>query len=130
MQVGHVKRDVQAFSDKIIAAVIAKKEEIFFEVEHKAKETLQRQAIRKSEIEEQLKTIQASVGRTETVLKRNSSPELIECNKSLTNLFQEEVDREDPIDPASESVPEFVYVENEKTLTKELASSRMFQRKQ
>lgn len=115
-EVGNVKRDVQAFSDKIIAAVIAKKEEIFIEVENQAKETLQRQGIQKSEIEQQLKTINASVGRTETVLKRNSSAELIQCNKSLNNFFQEEVDRENQLGRASESVPEFVYFENEKIL--------------
>ena len=116
VQVSNLKRDVQAFSDKIIAAVIAKMEEIFFEVENQAKEKLQRQAIQKGEIEQQLKTIQASVGRTETVLKRNSSAELIQWNKSLTNFFLDEVDQENPISRASESVPEFVYVENEKTL--------------
>ena len=32
VHVGNVKRDVQAFSEKIIAAVFAKKEEIFIEV--------------------------------------------------------------------------------------------------
>lgn len=116
VQVGKVKRDVEAFSDKIIAAVVAKKEEIFFEVENQAKETLQRQGIQKSEIEQQLKTMNASVGRTETVLKRNSSAEVIECNQSLNNLFQEEVDRGNQIGRASQSFPEFVYVENEKIL--------------
>ena len=73
VQVGKVKRDVEAFSDKIIAAVVDKKEEIFFEVENQAKETLQRQGIQKNEIEQQLKTMNAPVGRTETILKRNSS---------------------------------------------------------
>jgi len=111
-----VKGDVQMFSDKIIAAIIAKKKEIFIEVENQAKETLQRQGIQKSEIEQQLKTINASVGRTETVLKRNSSAELIQCNKSLNDFFQEEMDRGNQIHRASESVPEFVYVENEKLL--------------
>jgi len=115
-QVGKVKRDVEAFSDNIIAAVVAKKEEIFFEVENQAIETLQRQGIQKSEIEQQLKTMNASVGRTETVLKRNSSAEVIECNQSLNNLFQEEVDRGHHIGRASQSVPEFGYVENEKLL--------------
>ena len=93
VQVGNVKRDVQAFSDKIIAAVIAKKEEIFIEVENQAKETLQRQGIQKSEIEQKLKTIKASIARPETVLKRNNSAELIQCNKSLNNVFQEEAER-------------------------------------
>ena len=68
-----MKRDVEAFSDKIIAAVVAKKEEIFIEVENQAKETLQRQGIQKNEIEQQLKTMNAPVGRTETILKRNGS---------------------------------------------------------
>ena len=118
VQVGNVKRDVQAFSDKIIAAVIAKMEEIFIEVETQAEGTLHRQGIQKSEIEQQLKTIETSVGRTETVLKRNSSAELIQCNKSLNDVFQKEVtmDRGNQIGRTSESLPEFVYVENEKVL--------------
>ena len=116
VEVGNVKRDVQAFSDKVIAAVDAKKEEIFIEVENQAKETLQRHGIQKNEIEQQLKTIKASVERTETVLKRNSSAELIQCNKSFNNVFQEKVDRRNQIAGTSESVPEFVYVENQKVL--------------
>lgn len=59
VEVGNVKRIVKAFSDKIIAAVVAKKKEIFIEVENQAKETLQRQGIQKNEIEQQLKTIKA-----------------------------------------------------------------------
>ena len=116
VQVGNVKRNVQAFSDKIIAAVVAKKEEIFIEVENQAKETLQRQGIQKIEIEQQLKTMNASVGRTETVLKRNSSAELIQCNKSLNNVFREKADRGKQIGRTSESLPKFVYVKNEKVL--------------
>ena len=116
VEVGNVKRDVQAFSDKVIAAVDAKKEEIFIEVENQAKETLQRHGIQKNEIEQQLKTIKASVERTETVLKRNSSAELIQCNKSLHNFFQEEVDRGNQIGRASESVPKFVFYQNEEVL--------------
>ena len=48
--------------------------------------------------------------------RRRSSVEVIECNKSLNNLFQEEVDRGSQIDRASLSVLEFVYVENGKIL--------------
>ena len=113
-RVDNVKRDVQEFSDKIIAAVIAKKEEIFIEVENQAKETLQRQGIQKSEIEQQLKTSNSSVGRTETILKRNNNAELIECDKSLNEFCQGEVGRETKIGRESESIPEFVHVENEK----------------
>ena len=117
VQVGNLKREVQAFSDKIIAAVNAKKEETFTEVENQAKEILQCQGIQKSAIEQQLKTIEASVGNTETVLKRNISAELIQCNESLNNvLVQEEVDRENQIGRTSESLPKLIYVENEKVL--------------
>ena len=116
VEVDNVKRDVQTFSDKIIAALIAKKEELVIEVENEAKENLQRQGIQKNEIEQQLKAINASVERTVTVLKRNSSAELIQCNKSMNNLSQEEVDRGNQIGRASESLPKFVYIKNEKVL--------------
>ena len=117
VQVTNVKRDVQAFSDKIIAAVVAKMEEMFVEVENQAEETLQHQGIQKSEIEQQLKTMNTSVGRTETVLKRNSSAELIQCNKSLNNVsVRGGVDRGNQVGRTSDSLPKFVYVENEKAL--------------
>ena len=85
-QVTDVKKKVQAFSGNIIAAVVAKKEEIFNEVENQAKEALERLGNGKSEIEQQLETMNALVGRTETVLKRNSIAELIQFNK-LLNTF-------------------------------------------
>ena len=81
-----MKKKVQAFSGNIIAAVVAKKEEIFNEVENQAKEALERLGNGKSEIEQQLETMNALVGRTETVLKRNSIAELIQFNK-LLNTF-------------------------------------------
>ena len=116
VQVANVKRNVQAFVDNINAIVEAKKEEIFNEVESQAKETLGSLGIEKREIEQQLKTIKTSVGRTETVLNRNSSPELVDFNKSLHAIFQEEVDLGNQVDRDNDSIPEFVYVANEKVL--------------
>lgn len=136
VEVGNVKRIVKAFSDKIIAAVVAKKKEIFIEVENQAKETLQRQGIQKNEIEQQLKTIKAWVERTETVLKRNSSAELNQYDKSFNNVFQEEVDRGNQIGQTSESVPKFVFVQNKSVLKNVLnegigfIENMMFQRNQ
>ena len=117
LQVADVKRKVQAFSDNIIAAVVAKKEEIFNEVENQGKKALQRLGIGKSENEQQLKAMNASVARTETVLKRNSSVELIQFNKSVHTFPPEELsDRRYVVDRESESLHEFVYAENEKLL--------------
>ena len=115
-QVTDVKRKVQAFSDNIITAVAAKKEEIFNEVENQAKEALERLGTGKSEFKQQLETMNGSVGRTEAVLKRNSSVELIQFNKSLHTFPPEESDGGDVVDCESESLCEFVYVENEKVL--------------
>ena len=115
-QVADVKRKAQAFSDHIIAAVVTKKEEIFNEVENQMKEALERLGIGKSEIEQQLETMNASVGRTETVLKRNSSVELIQFNKSLHHVPPKESGEGDLVDRESERLPEFVFVENENVL--------------
>ena len=54
--------------------------------------------------------------RAETVLKRNSSTELIQFNKSLNTLSPKESDGGDVVDRESEGLREFVYVENEKVL--------------
>ena len=59
VQVTDVKWKVQAFSDNMIAAAVAKKEEIFNEVENQVKEALERLGIGKSEIEQQLETMNA-----------------------------------------------------------------------
>ena len=105
---------MQAFSDNIIAAVVAKKKELFNEVENQAIEALERLGNGKSEIE--LETMNASVGRTETVLKRNSSAELIQFNKLLNTFSPKGSDGGDVVDRESESLREFVYVKNEKVL--------------
>ena len=102
-----MKCKVQAFFDNMIAAAVAKKEEIFNEVENQAKEALERLGIGKNEIEQQLETMNASVGRAETVLKRNSSAELIQFNKSLNTFSPEESDGGGLVNPQSESLREF-----------------------
>ncbi|XP_078364721.1 E3 ubiquitin-protein ligase TRIM71-like [Oculina patagonica] len=116
VQVASVKRNAQTFVDNITSVVEAKKEEIFNEVENQGKETLQCLGIQKNKVEQQLKSIKTSVGRTETVLKRNSSAELIQFSKSLHTLVQEEVDRGNQVDRDNGDLPEFAYVENEKVL--------------
>ena len=59
VQITDVKWKVQAFSDMPFAAAVAKKEEIFNEVENQAKEAFERLGIGKSEMEQQLETMNA-----------------------------------------------------------------------
>lgn len=69
-------------------------------------------------------------------MKRNSSAELNQYDKSFNNVFQEEVDRGNQIGQTSESVPKFVFVQNKSVLKNVLnegigfIENMMFQRNQ
>lgn len=117
VQVDSVKRSVQTFADNIIAVVETKKEEIFAEVENLAEETHQRFGIQIRELELQMKTMNTTLAKTEALLKRNNSAEIVQFNTSLRPFSKEVPSRKTrEVFQADEALPSFVYVANEKGL--------------
>ena len=111
--VANVKSSVQQFVENIIAVIEAQKQEIFDEVENRAKESIQHLGRQKAEIENQVKMTEAGIEQTEALLKRNISAEIMQPNKILDGTSQGGVHQ---VYSAVEdgSIPEFDFVRNQK----------------
>ena len=121
-QAANVKRSAQQFAESMIAIIEAKKQEIFNEVEHKAKESLELLRLQRSEIENKVKTIDTEVAKSETFLKRSTNAELVQLDKSLNIVFQEGVgDEREQVDYDLEGLRQFIFEENETLKTKTIA---------
>jgi len=93
-----VKRSVEQFAETIFQVIDTKKQDIINEVENQAKKSLQRLETKKSEIEDEVKMSEATLGKAETFLKRSASAEIMQQNKLLNKIFQEEVGQENSAD--------------------------------
>ena len=89
-QAARVKRNVQKYADSIIAAIEAKKLEIFDDVERRTKQSLQKIGKQKEEIEEQARRHESEIENTETFLKRSTSAQLMQPNKLIDKILTEE----------------------------------------
>ena len=112
-QAARVKRNVQEYADSIIAAIEAKKLEIFDDVERRTKTSLQEIGKQKEDIEEQARRQESEIENTETLLKRSTSAQLMQPNELLDKIlnqenYQEDSDRDDGF------FQEFDFVKNHK----------------
>ena len=94
-QAARVKRNVQEYADSIIAAIEAKKLEIFDDVERRTKASLQNIGKQKEEIEEQARRHESEIENTGTLLKRSTSAELMQPNELMDKILMEENFQED-----------------------------------
>ena len=111
-----VKRDVQTFVGNLIAAIQAKKQNIFSAVEKETNKSLERVTKRKTEIDRQITVIKSSLEKADKLLTRNTNAEIVQLKKPLDTIF-EGVDQTEPTDRDPEGLPaRLVFVENEKIL--------------
>ena len=107
-----IKSDIQKFTNNLIAAVEAKKNEIFDEVEMKAKQCLERLGEKKQEIEEEMKRDQTAIEKSDMILKRSTSAQIMQPNDFLDELFREEGEQEETGDLDGEHVIDFAFKGN------------------
>ncbi|XP_078354367.1 E3 ubiquitin-protein ligase TRIM56-like, partial [Oculina patagonica] len=88
-RVATVKRDAQKFAEKMIGVIEAKKQEIFNKAERQAAESMERLVIQKSEIEQQVNMTETVIEQTETLVKRSTSAEIVQLDRSLNTIFPE-----------------------------------------
>ena len=112
-QAARVKRNVQEYADSILAAIEAKKLEIFDDVERRTKASLQEIGKQKKQIEEQSKGHESEIENTETLLKRSTSAQLMQPNELMDKLLKEE-NYQDDSDRDDDFFQEFYFVENHK----------------
>ena len=94
-QAARLKRNVQEYADSVIAAIEAKKLEIFDDVERRTKTSVQEIGKQKEDIEEQARKDESEIEDGETLLKRSTSAQLLQPNELLDKILKEENYRED-----------------------------------
>ena len=109
-----VKSDIEHFSDNLIEAIEAKRNQIFDEVEKKAKQFLEQLGeSERQQIEEEMKKDQTAIEKSDMILKRSTSAQIMQPNEFLDQLFREEGEQEDTLDLDGEHVIDFVFERNE-----------------
>ena len=112
-QAAKVKSEVQQFVNNIYAAIEAKKMEIFNDAENKAKESIERMGMQKQEIEQQVDMHKTAIEKSETLLKRSTSAQIMQPIEFLDKLFQEECDQDDTGDRDGGSFPNCYFLKNQ-----------------
>ena len=112
-QAARVKRNVQQFTDSIIATIEAKKLEIFDEVENQVQKSLESVGTQKEEIEQQVKMHESAVEKTEILLRRTTSAQIMQSKEFLDKIFQEEGEQQDTADRDNESFLEYEFAKNQ-----------------
>jgi len=111
VRIADVKSQAQATADQLIAIIEARKQDIFNTVDNQAKETLDRLALKKGEVENQVKMIESAIEETETILRRSSSAEILGFNETFDTILQEQ-ETQCHRDP--ERIPRFSFTESKK----------------
>ena len=112
-QAARVKSDVQDFVDTIMAAIEAKKMDIFDDVENKAKESIECMGMQKQEIEQQVDMHETAIEKSEKLLKRSTSAQIMQPIEFLDKLFQEKSDQDDTADRNGGSFPYCYFIKNQ-----------------
>ena len=92
-----VKRNVQEYADSIHAAIEAKKLEIFDDVERRTQSSLEHIGIQKDKFVEQVKQHESEIERTEKIIKRSTSAEIMQPNDVLNIILREENSKEETV---------------------------------
>ena len=110
-----IKRQVQKFVDNLIATIEAKKQNILAAADDETKIFLETLATQKKEIESEIKIIESSLEKADTILKRSTHAEVVQLKKSFEEIFQGT--QSQPKDRYSEKLPALAFVENPKMLS-------------
>ena len=92
-----VKRNAQEYADSIHAAIEAKKLEIFDDVERRAQLSLEHIGLQMDKFVEQVKQHESEIERTETIIKRSTSAEIMQPNDVLNIILREESSKEETV---------------------------------
>ena len=115
-QVDCVKKDAQMFVDSLIAALEAKKKDIFNDVDKKANETLQLLGAHQLEAESQVAEIETAIEKAEQLLKRRSNAEITKLDTNT--IFQGEYNDKGQVECDFKNLRHFVFIQNEMLMDK------------
>ena len=112
-EAARIKSEIQQFTDNLIAAIEAKTNEIFQEVEMQAKQCLEHLGEKRRETEGEMKKDQTAIEKSNIILKQSTSAQIMQPNDFLDELFREEGEQEDTVDLNGEHVIDFYFQRNE-----------------
>ena len=110
-----IKGQVQKFADNLIATIEAKKQNILAAANDETKRFLETLTTQKMEIDNEIKIIESSLEKADTILKRSTHAEVVQLKKSFEEIFQGT--QSQPKDRYSEKLPALAFVENPKMLS-------------
>ena len=110
-----IKGQVQKFVDNLIATIEAKKQNIIAAANDETKRFLETLTTQKTEIENEIKIIESSLEKADTILKRSTHAEVVQLKKSFEEIFQGT--QSQPKDCYPEKLPFLAFVENPKMLS-------------
>ena len=110
-QVAEVKSHVQRNEDQMIAIIEGKKQNVFDAVDNEAKKSLETFSHKESEVENQVEAIESGIEKTESLLKRNFSTEILGFDKTFHTILQQQNTEENR---DTECVPRFAFTKSEK----------------
>ena len=76
-----IKRQVQTFVDNLIATIEAKKQNNIAAASDETKRFLETMTMQKTEIENEIKIIESSLEKADTILKRSTHAEVVQLKK-------------------------------------------------
>ena len=80
--------NVQKFADGLIKKILAKTQNIITMVEKQTKKSLKNLKAKRSEIQHQINIIESSLDEADRLLKRSTTPEIVQLKKTLQTIFQ------------------------------------------
>ena len=110
-----IKRQVQKFVDNLIVTIEAKKQNIIVAMDNETKIFLETLSTHKKEIESEIKIIESSLEKADTILKRSTHAEVVQIKKSFEEIFQ--ATQSQSKDRYPEKLPVLAFVENPKMLS-------------
>ena len=108
VQVADVKSKIQNSVEQIIAVIEAKKQDIFNAADKEANDCLKGLALKKDQIEDEVKKIQSAIKRTETLLEQSSNTEILRLSTTFVTILQEHGVQVN----FDSSIPRFSYIDN------------------
>ena len=113
-QAACVKENVLEYADSIHAAIEGKKLEILDNLERKTKSSLEQIGIQRNEMEKEFQLRESDIEKTETLIKRCTSAEIMQPNDILDKIFKDENNHDDTGDCERQSFARLCFVKNQK----------------
>ena len=112
-QVVDIKSQVQTNVDQMIAIIEARKQDVFDAVDNQANKALETLLQKKGEVENQVKIIESAIERTQFLMKRNFSTEILGFSETFDAILQEQGTQGNR---DTEFIPRFSFTKSEKLI--------------